>query len=670
LKTKALLALMAILVLVSPLPAQQLRDPGWSQSRPSNTGIPGEEVRFLKYDASGDLWVGARWPFWSEGGLGIYDRETDIWRTFSNVDDPIPSPYVNDLEFTKDGTIWIATGNGLVKKSGMRWMIYDTSNSPLLHNGIRNIELDSQGHVWINNSDVQAGDAALFEFDGSEWHRFSVPTELPWEDPWRELSGLLVDSNDHVWVTNSVLNGVAEFDGVSWTLHGEEYGNFKSIKEDLEGNYWLIAGFIGYSFFRFDGVNWTVYNSSNTPFSQTTIMAAGIDDTGEVYVGNWMGEVIKTTDSGETWIDFSQVSGYVAGFATDPLSDHIWVGSQGAIHHIDGSGTNYERFNSYNTGMPWFFMEKFYADNDGNFWMSAGETGASRFDGEKWRNWGAHNADSEPWPFLAEEANGLFMDDRGDMWIGSNGVGRWNPETEILEIWDWRNTPIFGVMSVEWFAQDMHGDILAIGDYGSALWFDIETETWTRDDLNFYAASGGIPGAKADDLGRIWVADWFNLYMWNGATWITVGEEWNLYDKMGMYTDLEIGLDGTLWLGLEKGVVNYDGDNLTVYDQTNYPFPAEHVRDIAIRDDGLMAICVSDYGAWTPYPNGVAIIDGDIDDPSNWSIYDYEGGYLRHYQLGRIGFDPWGRLWVSTVSEAAAVYSHPRIDPRGPVAVE
>ncbi len=655
---------MVLGIISSVLHSQELRDPVWGLIRPSNTGIPGEEIRLLKYNAAGDLWVGARWPFWSEGGFGVYDRKSEIWTTYSNVDNPILDQFVNDIEFAADGVVWTATDNGLVKKVGNRWTIFDDSNSPLEPFPINNLEIDSQGDIWINN------DVVLFEFDGTNWNSWAVPDDIPWEDPWRGLGGLLVDSNDHVWVTNQVLAGVAEFDGVDWILHGESYGNFKSIKEDLEGNYWLISGFLAYTFFRFDGVNWTTYSSSNTPFSQTTVTTLSIDDTGEIFVGNWMGQVIKTEDNGETWIDFSQVTSRVSDIAPDPFSNHIWVGSAGTIHHLDPFGTVYERFNTYNTGMPWFFMEKFYADRDGNFWMSAGETGASRFDGEKWRNWGQHNGGSEPWPFLAEEANGLFMDDRGDMWIGSNGVGRWDPETENLEIWDWRNTPVFGVMSVEWFAQDMNGDILAVEDYGSAFWFDIETEEWTRDDLNFYAASGGIPGVKTDGLGRIWVADWFNLYMWNGSTWIVVGEQWNLYDKMGLYTALEIGPDETLWLGLEKGVVNYDGVNLTIYDQTNYPFPAEHVRDIAIRDDGLMAICVSDFGAWTPFPNGVVIINGDINNPENWSIYDYEGGYLPHYQLGRMAFDPWGKLWISAISEAAAVFNPIEINQRNPQAAK
>jgi len=43
-------------------------DVSWQIIKPSNTGIPGEEVRVVRFAPDGKLWVGARWPFWREGG--------------------------------------------------------------------------------------------------------------------------------------------------------------------------------------------------------------------------------------------------------------------------------------------------------------------------------------------------------------------------------------------------------------------------------------------------------------------------------------------------------------------------------------------------------------------------------------------------------------------------
>src|SRR4030095_4593030 len=49
--------------------------PQWTQGRPSPTGIPGEEVRLMAFDRQGNLWVGARWYFWGEGGLAMLSAD-------------------------------------------------------------------------------------------------------------------------------------------------------------------------------------------------------------------------------------------------------------------------------------------------------------------------------------------------------------------------------------------------------------------------------------------------------------------------------------------------------------------------------------------------------------------------------------------------------------------
>lgn len=38
----------------------------WKLVRPSNTGIPGEEIMQLEWAPNGKLWVAARWPFWGQ----------------------------------------------------------------------------------------------------------------------------------------------------------------------------------------------------------------------------------------------------------------------------------------------------------------------------------------------------------------------------------------------------------------------------------------------------------------------------------------------------------------------------------------------------------------------------------------------------------------------------
>ena len=629
-------------------------DPEWKLMRPGNTGIPGESVQVVRFAPDGKLWVGARWPFWSEGGVGIYDRNTQIWNVLNNWQTPLPSEYVNDIEFAAGGVVWIATDQGLVKKDGESWTVFDSFNSPLFHDVVRSIDLDSDGHVWMNNTRVTGGLAGIFEFDGVSWRSFAVPTELPWEDPWRSLGGLVVDRDDHVWVSHDNLTGVAEFDGSSWTLHGDGVAVFSGMAQDLFGNIWLLtAADLGYAFFKFDGTVFTSYSWVNTPFAQTSITRLSVDDTGAIFVGNWMGQVIKSTDAGATWSSFTTVTSFVTSIAHDPLTSDVWIGSQGAVHHHDASGTRIKALNSYNTGMPHYFVDYMSNDRSGFFWVATGEGGLSRFDGERWRNWGNHNAGSEPYPFAGnEQMGGAYEDRNGMIWMGGNGIARWDPATgEFTGFWNWENNPGMGTELFPFFAEDAAGQLFAVTDDGYVFRFD--GSLWVFDPVEVHTATD-IAGMLADSQGNVWIAAWAVLHKWDGASWTRVGDSWPLFD-MGGINVFTIAPNDDIWMGTNQGLLRWDGAGLTVIDTANSPLPSQEVRGIDFRDDGLIGLSTSDFGPHTPFPNGVALIEGDISNPANWSVFHYEDSPLPHYQLGRVAFDSRGDLWVNAVSEGAAV---------------
>jgi ligand-binding sensor domain-containing protein len=622
--------------------------PEWRVVKPSNTGIPGEEVRFVRFAPDGRPWVAARWPFWQEGGVGILDRETGRWTTHANWETALPSEYVNDIEFGSGGVIWIATGNGLLKIDGDDWTVYNTSNAPLVHNVITSIDQDADGHVWINNSGVQTTDAAIFEFDGANWTKFSVGAELPWPLPWKQLADVIVGSDGHVWVSNKTLNGVAEYDGVSWQLHGSSVGRFGELMEDLDGNIWIRAGVGGgNSFWKFDGIQFTHFPIGTTP----TCLGLGPD--GAVYTGDWFGNVRKTTNGGQSWTFFLTGLNQVFDITPDPQGTDVWIGTIGAVGHFDGNGTWVRDYNSYNTGMPWYWIDRMTTDNDGNFWFATGEAGLSRRDDTLWRNWGAHNAGSEEYPFAGNEPMGTaYQDTNGMVWMGGNGITRWDPlADEFLGFWNWQNNPGMGVTLFIYFAEDAAGNLFAADKYGNIMRFN--GTMWVAEPVSVYSG-GNLPGMQTDSQGNVWVQGWFAIHRWNGKIWEEFDTNPPLFD-LGGANALAIGLDDTLWIGTNEGLVHYDAGITTVYNTGNSPLPAQEVQGVSIRSDGLIGLSAIEFGAQTPFPNGVAVIDGDINDDASWSVYHYEDSPLPHYQLGEVAFDAQGNLWVSALSEGAAV---------------
>ncbi len=625
----------------------------WKLVKPSTTGIPGEEVRIVRIADDGHVWVGARWPFWTEGGIGVYDPSRDLWTTFNNVDGSFPSAFVNDLVWAPDGTAWIATGNGLVHWDSGVAQVYTTANSPLLHNTIADLDVDSAGHVWLNNTTVGSTRAAIFEFDGRDWRSFQVGSELPWAPPWGSLSHVLVDRDDHVWVANEVLNGIAEFDGTTWTLHGASFGRVGSMAEDTAGNLWLRAGVGGGNWFaKYDGQSFTRYPIATTP------TAIGIDDDGAVFLGDWLGTIRKTTDAGRSFTVWASGLNKVFNIAPDPRGTDVWIGTIGALGHFDGAGRLLADYNSYNTGQGDYFIDKFDVDRSGNLWIAAGESGLTQFDGLRWRNWGDHNVGSEPYPFAGNEPMGTYYEDRSGIgWMGGNGIARWDPPSGTFTgFWNWQNTPSIGVTMFDQFAEDAAGNLFAATEYGTIYRFD--GRTWVVEPIRPYAPNGTT--MLADSRGDVWLAGWFDVWRWDGRDWRKIAlPDPNYFFDLGGINVMANGPDDVKWFGTDQGLVRYDGTSFEEFHRRNSPLPARQVAGLDVRDDGVIGLACLEFGAVTPFPNGVCVIDGDPRDPTRWKVWSYGSSPLPHYQLGAAKFDADGNLWVSAVSESAAVLLNP-----------
>ena len=86
-------------------------------------------------------------------------------------------------------------------------------------------------------------------------------------------------------------------------------------------------------------------------------------------------------------------------------------GTLGTVRQYDANGNLLRRINTFNSGLPWYFIDNIEKDNSGNVWFACGEGGLSRMLGSNgapdvpthWRNWGNHNDFSEPYPFDGNE---------------------------------------------------------------------------------------------------------------------------------------------------------------------------------------------------------------------------------------------------------------------------
>jgi len=83
-----------------------------------------------------------------------------------------------------------------------------------------------------------------------------------------------------------------KFDGVNWTVYNTSNSGLPSddvtvVAIDKQGNKWIGTWWGGLA--KFDGVNWTVYNTSNSGLPGDYVLAIAIDSAGNRWIGTYEG---------------------------------------------------------------------------------------------------------------------------------------------------------------------------------------------------------------------------------------------------------------------------------------------------------------------------------------------------------------------------------------------
>ncbi len=658
-------------VMVSPAAG-----PRFNIVKPSTTGLPGEEVRVMKFDRAGNLWVAGRFYFWNEAAVAMLPAkqlkfrplpgggfDTGAWQVWSSAHHPIPSVYINDMVFGADGVIWIASDGGLTRfdpaarTEAQMWVTYTPANSPLILNEVRSLGLDGEGNLWLTNVNALTSNGALFQFNptSSVWTKYRVGQELPWSPPWYNVNTVYVGADDHIWLTHSVLGGMAEFDGTSWVLHNSAY-QMNEMLADVQGNIWVTSS--QYGLFRWNGASWRNWPTVGGTITMTGL---GADRDSVVYVSTWYGSVYKMINN--TPVFFVDADDIPSGIISRPNGE-IWIknyggtGILGTVRQYTASGQLLRRINTFNSGLPDYFVDRIKSDSSGNMWFATAEAGLSRMRGNNgsprsathWRNWGEHNDGSEPYPWAGNEPMySLFEDAGGIFWMGGNGVGTWDSATGVFtNFWNWQNSN---------FSSDGIKAIVKrqgtawVGSGGSGVYW-LNGNTWVNVSLSpggYNYSFNNVNTMTVDTANNLWVGSEYGLRKFAAGS----NSTFTLYDTSNsplpspMILDVEADPSGGIWIGTAAGLVRFDGINWMIYNQSNTGMPGTVVYDVARRaSDGLIAIANNQPSTW-PYTGGVSTFNG-----TTWTHYTMDNSPLPHWQVVAAEFDAKGNLWASPMSEA------------------
>jgi signal transduction histidine kinase/DNA-binding response OmpR family regulator/ligand-binding sensor domain-containing protein len=384
------------------------------------------------------------------------------WRRYSTANG-LPSNRVFDLRFVSDGTLWLATQNGISHFDGLKFTNY-SKRSGLLNNRVFCIERGTDGTLWFG---TEEGLSAFNPATGKFQNFPSGTNDL--------AAGAVIDMatalDGTLWVLTR--DGLSRFDGQSFHRISEvpaftgpfnaDSSQPRSLAVDRDGRLWAGAG--GQGLWRFEGTNVThvtqkdgllsLYQSSLQVASDGAIWfleyredsmvgitryngqrfeslgVADVDDVegirelevspeGGVWFGHSGGGLTRYDPRSRSLVHISEMTGAPSegGIKLQSGPDGaLWFASSGGLYRYDE-----QTFTSYGKadGLPENDVTFSAALPDGSIWFSGQGTYVAMLRPSSTNLWEKRFINARDEGFESTGVYALEPDTRGGLWLGGD----------------------------------------------------------------------------------------------------------------------------------------------------------------------------------------------------------------------------------------------------------
>ena len=470
-----------------------------------------------------------------------------------------------------------------------------------------------------------------------------------------------------------------------WTTdQGLPQNDILAVTQTQDGYLWIATeqGLV-----RFDGLNFKVFNSSNTPaLGSSSISALLVDHTGDLWIGTHGGGLARLHH--QVFAGFTSKSGLshdvINALLEDPEGD-LWIATgQGLdrLHNgkftslrirdglpndeifalarsVDGSlwigtrdGLARYRDNTFKTygssdGLPNGYVKSLFYDSLHQLWIATNGGGLSKLADEKFLTYNAKSG------LVSNSLSSVYVDKAGTVWVGSFEGG-------ITRIANGKETSYSardGLASddVRCFFEDRYGD-LWIGTGGGGLHRLSNNRLFTsygpREGLSLPVALGVFE----DKAGDIWVGTYGR-----GVNRIHDGAITTLTTKNGLSNDVVFSIsqsaNGDLWMGTKNGLNRF----------SNGRFSALTQRDGLVSDIVFATFVDRDDALWVGTRLGVSRIVGvnGIRDQHIQNFTTREG--LSNNFVSLIFQSHDGAMWFGTQGGGLNRFADNKFEVYGPV---
>lgn len=550
-----------------------------------STTLTNDDIITMFEDKRGNLWAGA-----FGGGLNKFNRSKGEFVRYE-VDffglDSLWNGKIWALEQDADSNIWIATdGAGIIKMDPVteEFSIYrNDHNNPysITDNFINDIFLDSQGFLWFGTGD---GYISVYSPNDDGFINFSLSKSLGIKDI--TITDIYEDAGQQFWIGTN--KGMFLFDKINrrfTRFQNEEIRQLDNIAvnkilEDREGRIWFGTGNGLYLLSPGDNTIRHIYHNPSNPnsLSGNTVISIYEDDTGIIWVGNYLGGVDKIYVDKDKFEHFRKIpndeyslsSNQVFEFAEDN-EGYIWIATSSGLNlFVEQSGRFMKFFHNPNNpkSISDNSVRTIAVDDEGILWVGT-ENGLDRINPytRSMKHY-KHNPDDSS-SISSNLINKLYFDRDGILWVGTgNGLNRFNPGDETFSKYlpDDESPSSISAFYISSIYEDSKG-YLWIATYRGLNKFNKRTKEFVK-----YTKDSPGPNNISSDLtfaiheskdGTLWIGTGNGLNKYHRET----GTFEHFMEKDGLPNPVICGIleddKGYLYLSTHRGVSKFDPVNET-----------------------------------------------------------------------------------------------------------
>lgn len=496
-----------------------------------------------------------------------------IKRTFDRRDG-LPSSWINDVLQTRDGYVWIATDNGLVRYDGLHFKLFNravTQQLPL--NEMRALYEGRDGCLWIGTT------AGLTRYRPG---RPGVFEEVPAASG-QTVRAIYEDSANTLWIGTQEETYVRR-KGLNIEIVEDAPRNVRAICEDQNGTLWLGSHF---GLFRRQGTTYEQitherlpkYTSTDKGVPQSRVNAILADDDGSLWIAanrallhmrdgqftsrgreldsQQVYDLLRTRDGGLYVAarfglyrsvgdgPFEEVSNEESAFCVmEDQAGGLWVG------HGDNRGLQHYRNSPAQDVWTEARVRCMYDDPDGDLWFGS-SAGLHRLRDGVITDYGIEDG-------LPRTSVHTIVPSAGKtLWIGTTrGFVKWSGTATVSDV-----TPAaLAEMNIG----------AALEDSSGVLWFSLASAGgYTLKD----GTLSGLPGLSQgrihwfwqDPRGVIWIGQESGLFQHRDGEIRRVNDA--AFDRLKnprFLCHFAAG-DGTLWMGTSNGIVRHQSDRFDAF---------------------------------------------------------------------------------------------------------